>query len=315
MPEFQQTGGALAARIRPPAPPLKPGCASKKGSPRAAAQRLAHVFTVDLEDWPVAVLGPEHEISDRVVHNTRRVLQILQWHGVRATFFVLTRVAVRFPALIHEVLEAGHEIASHGHSHKLVTRMSRDEFADDVGRSLDTLERMIGERPIGYRAPAFSIVDSTRWAGPILARLGIRYSSSVFPIRHPRYGIADAPTSTHRWPDCELVECPPATVRAFGHNLPMAGGGYFRLLPGLVARAAIQRLERRQIASVLYMHPYELDAGGVRMHMRAGLPVEFRRRITQELFRGRIESRLHRLFERFEFVTLRQSLANQGFDF
>jgi len=302
--------------MRPAAPALGfPGRLAGAASEDSTSQRLAHVFTVDLEDWPVAVLGPEHEISGRVVHNTRRVLQILQWHGVRATFFVLTRVAERFPALIHEVLDAGHEIASHGHSHKLVTRMSRDQFTDDVGRSLDILERMTGERPIGYRAPAFSIVDATRWAGPILARLGIKYSSSVFPIRHPRYGIADAPTNTHHWSDCDLIECPPATVRAFGRNLPMAGGGYFRLLPGLAARAAIKRLERRGISSVLYMHPYELDAGGVSMHIRDGVPVRFRRRITQELFRGRIESRLHRLFERFEFVTLRKSLANQGFAF
>lgn len=279
---------------------------------QASSTPIAHAFTVDLEDWPVAVLGPEHEISDRVVLNTRRLLQMLQWHGVRATFFVLTRVAERFPALIHDVIEAGHEIASHGHSHKLVTHMMPDEFAHDVGRSLDILERMTGERPIGYRAPAFSIVEKTRWAGPVLAGLGLKYSSSVFPIRHPRYGIADAPSWTHRWPDCDLIECPPATIRALGRNLPMAGGGYFRLLPGAVARAAIRRLERRHTSAVLYMHPYELDAGGVGMHIRAGVPVGFKRRITQELFRGRIEPRLHRLFERFSFVTLRQSLESQG---
>lgn len=284
-------------------------CALRKSN------RVSHVFTVDLEDWPVAVLGPEHEISDRVVLNTRRVLQILQWHGLRATFFVLSRVAERFPALIHEVIDAGHEIASHGHSHKLVTRMSPGEFADDVGRSLDILQRLTGERPIGYRAPAFSIVESTRWAGSVLAQLGIKYSSSIFPIHHPRYGIADAPAHTHRWSDCDLIECPPATLRALGRNWPMAGGGYLRLLPGVAVRAAISRLERRQQAAVLYMHPYELDAGGVRVHMRAGVPVGIKRRVTQELFRGRIESRLHRLFERFEFVTLRQALARQGFEF
>jgi polysaccharide deacetylase family protein (PEP-CTERM system associated) len=273
------------------------------------------VFTVDLEDWPVAVLGPEYEISDRVVANTRRVLQLLQWHGVRATFFVLTRVAERFPALIHEVLDAGHEIASHGHSHKLVTRMTPDEFAADVGRSLDILERLTGERPIGYRAAAWSIVAGTRWAGPILARMGIKYSSSIFPISHRRYGIANAPTMLQRWPDCDLIECPPATVRMFGRNFPVAGGGYFRLLPGAVARTAIRRLERIGNPAVLYMHPYELDAGGVRAHMRAGVPVGFVRRITQEMFRGRFEARLHKLFDAFEFVTMRELLADRGFVF
>lgn len=275
-------------------------------------RRTAHVFTVDLEDWPVAVLGPEHEISDRVVANTRHVLQLLQWHGVRATFFVLSRVAERFPQLIYDVRASGHEIASHGHSHKLVTRMTPGEFADDVGRSLDILQRIVGERPVGYRAPAFSIVESTRWAGPLLANLGIQYSSSIFPIRHRRYGIADAPREPHRWPDCDLIECPPATVRIWGRNLPVAGGGYFRLMPGATARRAIRGLERAGKPAVLYLHPYELDAGGVAEHVRDGVPVGFGRRITQELFRGRIEKRLHRLFESFQFVTLRDSLRTRG---
>jgi len=274
--------------------------------------QIAHNFTVDLEDWPVAVLGPQHAISERVVENTRRVLQVLHWHGVRATFFVLSRVAERFPQLVYDVRAAGHEIASHGHSHQLVTRMSPAEFAVDVRRSLDILERIIGERPIGYRAPAFSIVESTRWAGPILADLGIRYSSSIFPIRHRRYGIAGSPREPYRWPDCDLIECPPATVRMLGRNLPVAGGGYFRLLPGVVARRAIRSLESAGRAAVLYMHPYELDAGGVNEHRRAGVPVGLGRRLTQELFRGRIEARLHRLFESFRFVTLRESLRRGG---
>lgn len=314
MPEFKQTGGSFSARLQVGASALDlPAVPADAPSLQRVQQRVAHVFTVDLEDWPVAVLGPDHEISDRVVHNTRRLLQMLQWHGVRATVFVLTRVAERFQSLICDVLEAGHEIASHGHSHKLVTQMSQTEFTDDVGRSLDILQRLTGERPIGYRAPAFSVVAATRWAGPALASLGIKFSSSVFPIRHPRYGIADSPTLPHRWPDCDLIECPPATLRLLGRNLPIAGGGYARLLPGVVMRAAIKVLERGKRPAVLYMHPYELDAGGVRAHMRDGVQVGLKRRITQELFRGRIESRLHRLFETFEFVTLRQSLARQGF--
>jgi len=191
--------------------------------------------------------------------------------------------------------------------------MTPDEFADDVGQSLHILERLTGERPIGYRAPAFSIVETTRWAGPILSELGIQYSSSIFPIHHRRYGIAGSPRVPHCWDDCGLIECPPATVRLLGRNLPMAGGGYFRLLPGAIARSAIGRLERQGTPAVLYMHPYELDTGGVAAHRRAGVSVGFRRRMTQELFRGRIESRLHRLFERFQFVTMRESLSRRGF--
>lgn len=267
---------------------------------------------MDLEDWPIAVLGPHCAITERVVENTKRCLQILRWHGVRATFFVLTKVAERYPDLIREVAAAGHEIASHGHGHVLLHKLRPAEFERDVVRSIDLIEAIVGRRPIGYRAPGFSIVRSTRWAGPILARLGFRYSSSIFPIRHPRYGIANAPRGLHRWPDCDLIECPPATCTVLGVRLPVAGGGYFRLLPGAVARAALRRINGNGMPGVVYMHPYELDAGGVGRHLRAGLRVGPGRWLTQALFRHRFERRLHRLMESFRFTTCRQLLAVQG---
>jgi polysaccharide deacetylase family protein (PEP-CTERM system associated) len=271
---------------------------------------VSNALTIDLEDWPVAVLGPSHEISARVVENTRRCLQILRWHHVKATFFVLGRVAEQFPALVREVHAAGHEIAAHGYNHELLTNLTPQRFEADVRRSLDILTRLVGEPPVGYRAPAFSIVESTRWAGPILAGLGLKYSSSVFPIRHPRYGIADAPRHIHRWRDCRLIECPPATFRFFGRNWPVGGGGYFRLLPGPVARVAIRRLNRAQLPAILYLHPYELDVDGVSAHKRAGLRVGWRRQLTQQMFRGRTECRLHRLCEQFRFTTLRDLLKH-----
>lgn len=270
---------------------------------------VADVLTVDLEDWPVAVLGAGQPVTDRVVENSRRVLQILQWHGVQATFFVLTCVAERFPDLIREVHAAGHEIASHGHSHKLLTAMKPEEFRRDVQRSIDILTDLTGERPIGYRAPAFSLVSSTTWAGPILSELQFKYSSSIFPIRHPRYGIADAPRWIHRWKGCSLIECPPATVRFLGRNWPAAGGGYFRLLPGRWARRAVTRVHRDGPA-VLYLHPYELDVDGVRAHVAQGFRVPLRMRFKQSLFRSRMERRLHRLLEQFHFTRMRDLLIH-----
>lgn len=261
-------------------------------------------LTVDLEDWPVAVLDTRHEVSDRVVENTKRLLQILRWHHVRATFFVLTRVAERFPHLVREVHDAGHEVASHGHGHELLTTISPRRFESDVRRSIDLITGIIGRRPIGYRAPAFSIVESTRWAGPILADLGFKYSSSIFPIRHPRYGIPDAPRRLHRWTNCPLIECPPTTLRGLGRNWPVAGGGYFRLLPGAAARWAIRRVHREGMPAVIYLHPYELDVHGITAHQEDGISVAPMRHLTQSLFRGRTEARLHRLLEGFAFTTL-----------
>jgi len=269
-----------------------------------------NVLTIDLEDWPIAVLSPQHEITPRVVENTKRCLQILQWHGVRATFFVLTKVAERFPDLVREVHQAGHEIASHGYGHERLTQMAPERFEADVRTSIEILTDLVGERPIGYRAPAFSVVESTRWAGPILADLGFKYDSSIFPIRHRRYGIASAPRGIHCWADCDLIECPPATASVLGYRLPVAGGGYFRLMPGPVARSAIRRVNRSGMPAILYMHPYELDVDGIANHRRAGIRVGPIRHLTQGLFRDRIERRLHGLLERFSFTTMRDLLGH-----
>lgn len=276
----------------------------------STAGGVINAMTVDLEDWPIAVLGADHDISGRVVENTKRVLQLLAWHNVRATFFVLTKVALRFPELIQEVHAAGHEIASHGHSHELLTQISPRRFEQDVRLSVEILTDLIGERPIGYRAPAFSIVEETRWAGAILSDLGFKYSSSVFPIRHPRYGIPTAPRGVHRWPGCGLLECPPATVRLMGRNWPVAGGGYFRLIPGGAIRWALRRMNRAGMPAVVYLHPYELDVSGVSEHVAEGVQVESRRHLTQALFRSRVEPRMHRLLESFSFLPLRDLLQH-----
>ncbi len=307
MPAVQSEPKTTPARVASPADSapgidhwLRPG----------AETRVANVLTIDLEDWPIAVLGPHHEISDRVLDNTRHCLRILKWHHVKATFFVLTKVAERFPDLIREVYAAGHEIASHGHGHERLTDISPRRFELDVRRSIHVLTDIVGERPIGYRAPAFSIVESTLWAGPILAELGFKYDSSIFPIHHPRYGIARRPRHIHRWQDCRLIECPLATVSVLGLNLPIAGGGYFRLLPGPVVRRAVNMLNRRAMPAILYLHPHELDAPGIRAHKREGVRVPAVRHVLQSLFRHRIEHRLHRLLGRFPFTTMRDLLRN-----
>ncbi len=297
-----------AAPARPAATEIR---ACEPTSECAAAMPVKNVFTIDLEDWPIAVLGPDQEVTDRVVANTRRCLEILQSCGVRATFFVLTKVAERFPGLIREVHAAGHEIASHGHGHELLTRLSPERFEADVRTSIDILTEIVGERPVGYRAPAFGIVASTRWAGPILSKLGFHYDSSIFPVHHRRYGIADAPRGIHRWPDCPLIECPPATVSVMGRNLPVAGGGYFRLLPGVVVRMAMRRINRERMPAVLYLHPYELDTLGIGAHRRMGVRVSRRRHLTQALFRSRMEGRLRKLLEQFEFTTMRELVRRE----
>lgn len=196
----------------------------------------------------------------RVAPNTRRVLAILRETGTKATFFVLGWVAERQPELVREIVAEGHELATHGYDHQLIYRQTPAEFAADVARSLAALGgTAIGGTPLGYRAPAFSITKESLWALDVLRDLGFRYDSSIFPLAaHDRYGIPGAGRFANRLAG-GLWEFPVSTVRIAERNLPVAGGGYFRLLPGWVTRRAIGRINGEGHPGVVYLHPWEFD--------------------------------------------------------
>ena len=274
--------------------------------------KMKNCFSIDLEDWGQSTLGPETPLTDRVVRNTSRMLALLAERAVRATFFVLGKVVEQFPNTVREVHAAGHEIASHGYGHELVFDLTPQRFRDDVRRSIDLLGDCVGVRPAGYRAPAFSITARSLWAPPILAELGFRYSSSVFPFAGRRYGMPDAPRFIHRWASCGLVEFPMTTARFMGRNRPVCGGGYFRLLPGWAARAAIRRVNAEGQPAVIYMHPYEIDVNELRELKSQGWTFSRKTHLMQGLFRSRIEGRLRALFRSFEFATMQDILQERG---
>jgi len=270
---------------------------------------IQNCFSIDLEDWGQSTLGPDTPLTERVVGNTRRMIELLDEAGIKATFFVLGKVVEKFPDTVREVHVAGHEIASHGYGHELVFTITPQRFRDDVRRSIDLLAGITGKRPIGYRAPAFSITAQSLWAPPILAELGFKYSSSVFPFAGRRYGIPTAPRFVHRWSTCDLIEFPMTTARLLGRNRPVCGGGYFRLLPGWMARAAIRRVNREGHPAVIYMHPYEIDVHELRELRAAGWQFSNKTYFMQSLFRSRIEGRLRKLFRSFEFATMGEILG------
>lgn len=269
---------------------------------------MLNALTIDLEDWPQAVLDPNLPVTDHVVGNVNRLLGLLDKHSVRATFFALGKVCECHPRLLPLIQSAGHEIASHGYGHQLVYRLTPGQFEQDVKRSIEIIESQTGRRPLGYRAPAFSITRESLWAGPMLARLGFRYSSSIFPIRKARYGIPDAPRVPHRWGNCDLVELPLTTLRILGRNVPVCGGGYMRLLPWWVHARAIAGLNAAGHPAVVYLHPYELATEEIRTLRKNGLRVSTRRRIMQSLWRSRMAPRLTRLLDAFDFAPITQVL-------
>ena len=270
---------------------------------------ITNCLTIDLEDWGQAVLGPQQPVTDHVVANTERLLAFLDARKVKATFFALGRVCEQLPALLPAATSAGHEIATHGYGHELVYGLTPQQFEADVAHSIAIIESQVGHKPAGYRAPAFSITRATPWAAAILERLGLRYSSSVFPIRKRRYGIAGAPRGPFRWPGTRVWELPLATLMLGGRTIPACGGGYMRLWPYAVHAATIRQLNRLGHPAVVYVHPYELAPGEVAQYIAAGWSVSGKRRLMQSLWRSRVAPRLSRLLAEFPFSQASDSLA------
>jgi polysaccharide deacetylase family protein (PEP-CTERM system associated) len=267
----------------------------------AATQVMRHALTVDVEDYfqveAFANVIDRREWDHRprrVDRNTEKLLELFGEAGARATFFMLGWVAQRHPDLVHRIVAGGHELASHGHEHFRADQQSPEQFRADVRRSKSFLEDIAGVEVIGYRAPTFSVGPKNRWAHTVLAEEGFRYSSSVYPIAHDLYGVPHAP----RRPFCPqpgFVEIPLTTARVLGRNLPSAGGGYFRLLPYTVARAALRRAARELgTPCVFYMHPWEIDPDQPRV-----VEAPPRSRFRHYLNLRHTEGRLRRLLQDF----------------
>ena len=200
------------------------------------------------------------------------LLEQLEREAIQCTFFVVGEIARTDAGLVRAIHRAGHEVASHGWSHRRVHTMSREEFREDVKRSKQALEDVTGDAVVGYRAPTFSITRDTAWALDVLVESGMRYDSSIFPVRHDRYGVPRAPRSPFmaRGERTTILEFPPATLRLPTFNLPVGGGGYFRLLPLAALELACRQLRRtdRPSLATIYFHPWEFDPGQPRLALR-----------------------------------------------
>jgi polysaccharide deacetylase family protein (PEP-CTERM system associated) len=241
------------------------------------------------------------QCESRVERNTERLLTLFEAERVRATFFVLGWVAERFPGLVRQIAASGHEIASHGYSHRLVYGMSRASFREDIRQSKWLLESCIGRPVLGYRAPSFSITAQSLWALDVLIEEGYGYDSSIYPIHHDRYGIPDAPR--HCWQVARasgsILEVPGSTVRIGGANLPIGGGGYFRLFPYGWIRAGISRVNRVEGRPVVfYIHPWEVDPDQPRLASSAFTRLRHYRNLHKT------ERRLTRLLRDFSFAPI-----------
>jgi len=226
------------------------------------------IITIDVEEWfhghnYLEHVPPERwdTLESRVRKGTDLCLEMLAEHDVHATFFILGWTAERHPEVVRSIVAAGHEVACHSFSHPVVFEMGPEEFRADTLRARETLERAGATEVQGYRAPSFSITPPVHHYLEILAECGFRYDSSLFPVRHPRYGQPASPRRPYRLqegPD-GLIEVPMPTWRFLGQNVPFSGGGYLRLLPWPAFRT-LRALARRQgIPCIVYLHPWEMD--------------------------------------------------------
>ena len=279
-------------------------------------------MTIDVEDYyqvsafekispPSTWAGRE----SRVERNTDLVLAILDEASIKATFFVLGWVAEHCPGLVKAIAAQGHEIASHGYGHQRLCNMTRDAFREDVRRSKGLLEDATGQQVYGYRAPSYSISRDTFWAFDELCEAGYLYDSSIFPIRHDYYGIPDwqrfagpaVKVTDNDWQPGEalngektIMELPITTLQIAGMNFPIAGGGYFRLLPYELTKLGLQSINRKEEQSfVFYLHPWEFDPEQPRM-AGAGWKSNFRHYLNLDKTAGRFG----RLLNDFSFGTI-----------
>jgi polysaccharide deacetylase family protein (PEP-CTERM system associated) len=280
---------------------------------RRADEPVVNAMTIDVEDYfHVSVFdgilprSAWDTMESRVCRNTERLLDIFSEHDVRATFFVLGWVAERFPDLVHSIAGRGHEIASHGYAHRLIYDQTPAAFREDVRKAKSLLEETSGRRVQGYRAPSYSITPRSLWALDILLEEGYRYDSSIFPIRHDRYGI---PVSDRRPYAIErsagtLIEVPGSTTELGPLNLPVAGGGYFRILPYWWTHWGISRVNRlERLPAVFYLHPWEIDPDQPRLAVgRLG-------RFRHYRHLDQAETRLRRLLRDFRFDAIDRIVA------
>jgi polysaccharide deacetylase family protein (PEP-CTERM system associated) len=269
---------------------------------------LFNALTIDVEDF-FQVTAFERQIkrsewSDfrpRVIDNTQRLLALLEEHQVRATFYVLGWIADKFPRLVREISDQGHEIGSHSYWHRLIYSLSPQEFREDLRRSRDVLQDATGQRVISFRAPSFSITRKSLWAFDILGEEGFESDSSVFPTRHDRYGIQGAPLQIHpiEAQTARIWEFPMTVVERAGMNIPVSGGGYFRLYPLSWTTRWLQQVNDAQRPFVFYLHPWEIDPQQPRL--RAGSRFS---RWRHYVNLSSTESKLTTLLRLFQFAPL-----------
>ncbi len=283
-----------------------------------------NILTFDLEDWYQLahrrLTGDLLPARDTILRQTDLLLELLDQHQTCATFFVLGLVAERYPQLVRRIAGQGHEIASHGCTHLRVCELTRQQFARDTRRSRDLLQDIVGVPVFGYRAPEFSINTRNLWALDVLVESGYTYDSSIYPIHHRRYGIPGfypAPSRYELPSGLRIIELPLATISFAGLRAPVAGGGYFRVLPLWALELAARQNQSHHVPMTTYFHPYEFDT--LPLDVFETIPTDGWKRVSgwrtnwqNNYGRASVRSKLSALLDKYNFTSCEEYLYATG---
>jgi len=259
------------------------------------------IFSIDVEDWCQSVLDPNNPVTDRVNDNTLRLLDLLEQYQHKATFFILGNVAKKHPELIRKISDAGHEVASHGYHHQAIFDLTPVQVKEDVSSSVKLLEDISGKKVIGYRAPDFSIREYLfEWYCEALAENGLRYDSSLFPMKVIKYGIENE-YSLKIFNKYHVNEHYLSYMKVGKYKIPFFGGGYFRLTPYTITKMLTKNLDNNR--AVFYMHPYEIDTQELAAMKKEHGHIPLKWRLSQFVGRNTVEKKLHRIMKDFEFTS------------
>ena len=268
------------------------------------------IFSIDVEDWSQSVLNPNNPVSNRVYNNTNRVLDLLDEHQHKATFFTLGNVAKKHPELIRRIAREGHEVASHGYNHQSIFNLTPKQVKEDVGSSVKLLEDISGQKVIGFRAPDFSIREYLfEWYCEALSENGLKYDSSLFPMKVIKYGI-EKEYSLKIFNKYHINEHYLSYMKVGKHKLPFFGGGYFRITPYTITKSLTKNLDNKR--AVFYMHPYEIDTDELTAVKQTYGKIPLKWRLSQFVGRNTVENKLLKLMKDFEFTSFEQEYYNES---
>ena len=277
---------------------------------------MINAMTVDLEDWHHSIdsipFSDWDKYESRVEVNTHKILDLFNKEKINATFFILGYIAEKYSGLVKEIASLGHEIATHGNAHQLVYRQSPQEFREDLKRAIGVIENISQQKILGYRAPYWTITKESYWALDILLEEGLKYDSSIFPMKTYLYGIPDAPLYPYIVKENngnKLIEFPPSVITFMGVKIPVAGGFYMRLLPSWVIRAGFKKINKEDQSTIVYIHPPEFDP------QKPRLKLPFMESILHYYNLDVMEGKIKTLVSEFKFGTVKELLDSSKLNY